>query len=251
MASLITLYDIPSTLPIKAWSPNTWKTRYSLNYKGIPYKTVWVEFPDIEALCKEIGAKPTSTKLDGSPLYTLPAIYDPSTNTAVSDSPNIAAYLDATYPSTPVLFPANTHALQYAFVSAFANLLRPLFGMATCASNTHLNPASGAFFRRTKEPLFGASLEDLSPVGPKRDSDWKEVKKCFDSVNGWLEKNGEKPYVMGDTITYADIVLVSFIKWIPTVMGRDGKEWEDLQTWHGGRWKSLVDSFEKYAAVTE
>ena len=29
---IIIFYDIPSTLPGKAWSPNTWKTRYVMNY---------------------------------------------------------------------------------------------------------------------------------------------------------------------------------------------------------------------------
>jgi hypothetical protein len=36
--------------------------RLSLSVKGLQYKTVWVEFPEIESVCKKIGAKPTSTK---------------------------------------------------------------------------------------------------------------------------------------------------------------------------------------------
>ncbi|THU78683.1 hypothetical protein K435DRAFT_786154 [Dendrothele bispora CBS 962.96] len=48
----LVFFDIPSK--IGAWSPNTWKTRYSLNYKGIPYKTVWVESPDIAKTLKDL-----------------------------------------------------------------------------------------------------------------------------------------------------------------------------------------------------
>ena len=29
--------------------------RYCLNIKGIPYKTVWVEYPDIEGVLKKLG----------------------------------------------------------------------------------------------------------------------------------------------------------------------------------------------------
>ena len=77
MVEPIVFFDIPSLAKGKAWSPNTWKVRYvrdlelivigtdavlrrfCLNIKNIPYKTVWVEFPDIENLCKKIGAEAT------------------------------------------------------------------------------------------------------------------------------------------------------------------------------------------------
>ena len=68
--------------------------RYVLNIKRIPYKTVWVEYPDIKPLCLKIGASPAESLPDGSPLYTLPVIYDPNTQTPVSDSAAIARYLD-------------------------------------------------------------------------------------------------------------------------------------------------------------
>jgi hypothetical protein len=53
--------------------------RYSLNYKGIPYKTVWLEYEEIEPFSKRLGALPTSNKPDGRPHYTLPMIHDPAT----------------------------------------------------------------------------------------------------------------------------------------------------------------------------
>ena len=39
--------------------------RYALNYKKLPYKTVWVEFHEIEPAAKKVGAKPTRTKPNG------------------------------------------------------------------------------------------------------------------------------------------------------------------------------------------
>lgn len=44
-------------------------------------------------------------------MYTLPAIYDPSTGTGVADSFEIARYLDKQYPTTPTVIPAGTEAL--------------------------------------------------------------------------------------------------------------------------------------------
>ncbi|KZP02399.1 hypothetical protein FIBSPDRAFT_808778, partial [Athelia psychrophila] len=69
MAHIITLYDIPSRNSSKAWSPNLWKARLALNIKGLPYRTVWVEYPDIEQLCKKIGAAKTNS---AAAPYTLP-----------------------------------------------------------------------------------------------------------------------------------------------------------------------------------
>jgi hypothetical protein len=131
----ILFYDIPSRLPVKdrAWSPNTWKIRqrtssvsfmhrsanytlprWTLNYKQLSYKTVWVEYPDIEALSLEIGAEPAHKRENGDPYYTLPIIKDPNTDKIISDSHNIALYLDETYPERQVM-PKGTAGLFFGF----------------------------------------------------------------------------------------------------------------------------------------
>ncbi|KAF8994799.1 hypothetical protein BDQ17DRAFT_1524749 [Cyathus striatus] len=108
---MITFYDIHSTAPKTAWSLMVWKIRYILNYKNLPYKTIYLEYPDIETTSKNLGIPPTATKVDGSPYYTLPAIHDSSTNKALADSLRIAQYLDATYPDTPAVVMKGTKCL--------------------------------------------------------------------------------------------------------------------------------------------
>ena len=39
--------------------------RYALNYKSLPYKTVWIEYHEIEPVAKKLGAKPTKRKANG------------------------------------------------------------------------------------------------------------------------------------------------------------------------------------------
>lgn len=98
-----------------AWAPKSWRIRYrspaansnqdpylytqlhKVYYKGIPYKTEWLEYPDIEGKLKELGISLTSIKQDGQPFYPLPAIFDPNTSTGIADSYSIARYLDKTY----------------------------------------------------------------------------------------------------------------------------------------------------------
>ena len=39
--------------------------RYALNYKKLPYKTVWLQVQEIESVAKKLGAKPTKVKPNG------------------------------------------------------------------------------------------------------------------------------------------------------------------------------------------
>jgi hypothetical protein len=49
----IVLYDLACTKNV-CFSPVVWKIRLMLNYKQIPYKTIFLEFPDIEPTLKEL-----------------------------------------------------------------------------------------------------------------------------------------------------------------------------------------------------
>ena len=59
--------------------------RFSLNYKGIPYKTIWLEYLEIEGEYKKAGIEP-SGKRGGKDLYTCPGLVDPNTGAALADS---------------------------------------------------------------------------------------------------------------------------------------------------------------------
>ncbi|KAF8133959.1 hypothetical protein EV363DRAFT_1161954, partial [Boletus edulis] len=98
------VYDIPSIVPGRPWSPNTTKTRYLIAHPILRY-CLWVEFPDIAGLLQSKGIT--------QPPYTLPAIEDPNTGTFVVDSLAIATHLDETYPEMPkVLSPAARALLE-------------------------------------------------------------------------------------------------------------------------------------------
>ncbi|KAK0452708.1 uncharacterized protein EV420DRAFT_1558106 [Desarmillaria tabescens] len=251
MTTPLTLYDIPSTLPGNAWSPSIWRARYVLNYKGIPYRTEWVEFPHIEALYKKLGAHASATKADGvTPHYTLPLLHDPSTGAFVSESAAIARYLDKTYPETPVVIPAGTNAFHYAFNDAIRSHFRGgALQKFTLQTNFILNPVSEEYFRRTREAeVFGGKkLEDAIPKGEDRKSEWAKLKADFGKIDAWYGK--EDKYVMGDTLSYADFMVAAGVLYVRIVYSADSEEWKDISTWHGGRWGVLVKNFEKYETI--
>jgi len=246
---MIVFYDIPSTLPGKAWSPNTWKVRFVLNYKGIPYRTEWVEYPDIEPHNKKLGINPTSKKPDGSPHYTLPAIHDPSTGTYLADSLLIAEYLEKTYPDTPSIFPHETKSLQYAFQSSFGiGAVRP-FIIPTIFPKLGTQ-RSEDYYRRTREISFGKTLEDVVPVGNERIEEWAKFREGLNKVDQCFAKTDAKgPFVMGDTISWSDIFVSSYLIWFKIVWGEDSEEWKDVASWNEGRWGNLLRAFGEYQAT--
>jgi len=249
MADIITLYDIPNTNPSKAWSPNLWKARFALNIKGLPYRTVWVEYPDIEPLCKKIGAAKTNSL---SAAYTLPVIHDPAHNAVVSDSIEIARYLDKTYPDTIPLFPRGSQALQAAFQSAHeSTVAQAMYLIMLPLSCAQLNPASEAYFRRTREAIFGMKMEEFSPLGPTRDLHWKTLSAGHQVMAGWLAKNEQGPFVMGDQISYADATIAAYLIWMRTVFGSESAEWKDVLTWQDGKWAAYLEEFKRFEQVTE
>ena len=221
-----------------------------MNYKKIPYRTEWVEFPDIEAVSQKLGIKPVNKRKDGSPLYSLPVIHDPSTDTSIVDSFAIAEYLEKTYPDTPSVFPNKTAALQKAFQPSFVwsiDAVRSFIIPAVCLK---LNPASEEYFRRTREISYGKKLEDVVPAGEARAEEWGKFKKGLDTVYSYLVLTDRKgPYMMGDTISWSDLVLFSFLYWFKLIWGEDSQEWKDIASWNDGRWEAHIDALKAYHTV--
>ncbi|KAJ7112858.1 hypothetical protein C8R43DRAFT_961716 [Mycena crocata] len=266
MISPIVFYDITSNLPTQAWSPNTWKTRYTLNYKGIPYKTVWLEYAEIEPRSKEVGAGPTRKKYDGTPNYNPP--HDPRpqhrytlfillfvkfpvyrvAGAVIADSPKIAAYLDAMYPDTPRLIPSGAAGLLRAFEETMRPLLADtLYRYTVPATISILNPPSAAYFRRKWETLLSKPMEDITPRGEDDIIEWQRVKDVFGKVDEWILANGEdSAYIMGDILCWAEIYMVGYLHWAAMVVPEN---WEEMKLWHGGRWATLLRNFEKYETV--
>ncbi|KAI0712271.1 hypothetical protein C8Q76DRAFT_797142 [Earliella scabrosa] len=256
MTEPIVFYDLAWKVTGRSFSPSTWKARYCLNVKGIPSTTVWVEFPDIAPLCKRINAPPTGTwGPDGSPMYTLPVIYDPNTDTVVAESTVIARYLDKTYPDTLTVIPKETAALDAAFYRALWSTIpiMDILSIMVPAAFVVLNPASAPYFRETRERFMGAKIEEIAPIGSeKRAKHWEAVKKGFHEVARWLSADGSEGrrfFLGADTVCYADIRVAAILVWIRETLGEGSDEWKDVLSWDGGRWAALMDEMRRYELV--
>ncbi|KAF8999575.1 hypothetical protein BDZ89DRAFT_1147660 [Hymenopellis radicata] len=235
MSSMITFYDIPGSLPGGPYSPspNTWKIRYALNFKGLQYTTVWVEYPDI---------KP-STRNSGSPR-------DASTGAIISDSLLIAEYLDKTYPNTPQLFPLgpDSYTLHAAFSDAFMAKLGNLWQFTMPAMHRVLNPASQTYFDTTKSVMFGTpTLDAADPKGARRAEEWNKVKADFEGLAKWYRES--QKFVIGNKLSCADMEVGGFVLWARTVLGAESPEWKAMSAWNGGHWAQLLKDLEPYEVV--
>ncbi|KAK0436502.1 uncharacterized protein EV420DRAFT_238303 [Desarmillaria tabescens] len=244
---MITLYDLPTKAADSPGSMNTWRTRYALNLKNLPYQTVYVELPDIEALAKRIGAAPTSTKSDGvSPFYTLPIIQDDSTGAVVSDSAAIAAYLDKTYPTSgPVLIPPGTMTLQLAFSDTVTGIFSPFqpFFISGIMANT--NDATAVYFSKTR---LGGTLKVEAPKGEEIEKLRASAKENFGKMSKWFEDNGGD-FVMGKEPCFADTVICGYLWFTRRMVREESEEWKDIVTWNDGRWGRYLEIFKPYEKI--
>lgn len=205
-----------------------------------------MEFPDVEATMKKLGAAPTGTWPDGRPQYTLPVIHDDSTGKFVSDSANIAEYLEATYADKPKLFPFGAKAPVFMFEPFFSSTAAtPIIMILLAESTFKLNPPSEKYFRDTREKSFGKKAEDWAPAD-QRGGMLAAAKEGMSKVAGVLSKNSDGPFFFGNTPSYADLVLLSYLMWMKLALGA---EWNQIESWDGGRWKKFLDLTKGYQVI--
>lgn len=243
---LITLYDVPASIP-QPWAPNIWRIRFILNYKRLHYRTVWIEFSDVEATLRSINAPPTAHRSDGRPIYSLPVIVDSlrsrSHPTILSNANIIAEYLEVTYPARPI-FPEGSRAVQSLFVHYIQEVFaKPLLPILVPLTHQVLPERSQAHFRGA-----GAGVQ---LTGAQRDQAWRAVKEQFDFLASILDKNngsdGNGIVVMGHDVSYADFALCSVLIWIERVSPHDG--WARVRQWNNDRWVRLWGKCKDYMDV--
>ncbi|KAF5318027.1 hypothetical protein D9619_012146 [Psilocybe cf. subviscida] len=245
----IIFYDIATRNHQGTVSSNTLRTSLCLHFKGLAFKTEWIELPDIERFSIENGIAATSTKEDGSPFYTLPAIYDTSTGTKLADSWEIALYLDKTYPDTPRLLPKGTIALQRAFTDSLPGLFAP--GALFNVEGIHktISPGGLARYEQLLVERAGKPLEELIPKGDDAVSGWAKYQESLEKLDAWYATS-DGPFLAGDTPVWADFIVGAMFIAHRGIFGKEhDARWKELAGWHNGRWGRLVELLEERRVI--
>ncbi|MCJ1443855.1 MAG: hypothetical protein MMC23_004355 [Stictis urceolatum] len=266
------LYDISSPLEPRSYAPNPSKARLALSFKGVPFKTSWVDIPDIPAVRQGLDC-PAARKLDdGSDFFTLPMLQDPASGRVIDDSFDIATYLDDTFPDSGgrlFLFPSDSPGtgLDYESPNKDTAFFAPLSlnqgakNEAYASFNTHVDTTFSAhillvaqylpFNPDTAEAaraLFVkrahlSSWDDMSVKGEAREQLRMAFKVALTSLARLFCVHEAGPYMEGERATYADLIVGGWLNMLSATMPRE--EWEDFRTWHGGVFAGLHDALQE------
>ncbi|CAI6341388.1 unnamed protein product [Periconia digitata] len=213
MSSQVVLYDLPSKQGT-AWSLNPWKTRMILNYKGIDYKTEWVEYPDLAPTFKSFGLPPTDKNAPGYFTdYSSPAIKYEDEKYEMDSWP-IARSLETRYPEPSLQLddPINVKIRDY-----IEKLMGPIVPHAIPKVVYLLNERSATYFNETREKIFGAPLSEIEKSA--NEEHWEQAKAPAKAVGDMLREH-EGPFFLGEKVSYADFIFVSLLQ----MMKRINKE---------------------------
>ena len=178
--------------------------RLALNYKGIDYETMWLEYPDVAPTLKSFGLSPNS---EGMP-YTIPAVQLPD-GTYMMDSRKIATELEHRYPSPSLRLDS---PILKKVEGLIPRLTGPLVGVfMPKVPPALLNPPSAEYFERTRAVRYGKTLSEMG-----RDSDeekaWAQVEPLLKEMGDILKAEGG-PFALGQTVSYTDFVIVSLLQY--------------------------------------
>lgn len=189
----IKFYDLAGKEGLR-FSPYGWRARMALLHKGLEAEWIPVKFTDKDKIAFSGQGK-------------VPIIVDG--DTVVSDSFEIAAYLDKAYPDGAALFAGEwdletTRAWNDQVTKATLPALAKIIVGDVFEA---IEPCDQDYFRETREKAFGKTMEQLKGEGDQhRDG----LFAAFESIR---QKLGDKPFLGGETPLYADYVVFGGLQW--------------------------------------
>lgn len=189
-----TLYELAGADPDRRFSPFCWRIRLALAHKGLDTDTVPWHMSDKESIAFS-GQGKVPVLVDGEQV--------------VSDSWQIALYLEKTYPHAPSLFGGEAGMPAVRFINAWADsMLMPSMARLVMSDiPRHMNESDAAYFRRSREQRFGATLET---VCANRDQDVESFRQSLLPIRLALRS---APFIGGDTPHYADYSVFGPFQW--------------------------------------
>jgi len=189
----IKFYELCGENSALCFSPFAWRTKMMLLHKGIKFEAIPCAFTDKEPYA-ESGSK------------TVPVINDKGR--WVSDSFNIAEYLDEAYPNNP-LFTNDTSRQQARLLNDWINqnILMKIFRITAVEVWQHLAPKDQEYFRTTREKYVDTSLEALASDPEKQ---LEDIRKSLHTVSKLLDHHD---WLSGAQPGWLDYMVFGTLMW--------------------------------------
>ncbi|GAB1317993.1 hypothetical protein MFIFM68171_08203 [Madurella fahalii] len=215
----IILFDLASKPPVASWSLNPWKTRLLLNFKGVPYKTEWLHYPEVEP--RLAGHVEPNKPGEAIAAYTIPTIRLPD-NTYVMDSRKIADVMNERYPSPPL--PIDSPQLSW-FTENYDRIMGPFRGVyLPLVPRRLLAEESIHYWYESKERLAGIPVDVI-----EREEGgvvaYDRLEPALKEITAMLKENTAGPFFNGAEVGYVDFFWAAFLLFAERI-GED--VWEAL-----------------------
>ncbi len=206
----IQFYELAAENTDIKFSPFVWRTRMALLHKEVDFESVAWQF----------------RQRDDFEHKTVPAIYDDGK--MISDSWEIAKYLDAQYPDKPMLMKDAEAEAHAQLVSAICNNLvfATAASMAIYPVSQIIDSESAAYFLETREAKFGKKLSEIN--ADDKDQAKANLAKGLAVFEATLATSD---FLGGKSPTYADYTLFGVLKWIDVVAYRPIDEASNVGKW--------------------
>lgn len=193
MTPELTLYDLAGADPTLRFSPHCWKTHMALAHKGLTARTVPWHFTEKEAIA-----------FSGQKLVPV-LVHEPH---VVSDSWQIACYLEDTFPERPSLFGGDTGRALSLFVNGWSDttLVPVLARLLLPEIHGLIRDEDKDYFRTTREKRFGR-LEDL-PAGYA-----DQIAALRAALLPLRQLLARQPFLAGAQPAYADYAVFGMFMW--------------------------------------
>lgn len=186
------LYELVGRDASKGFSPFAWRAKLALAHKGLEYETV--------PLCFTVIAK----TLEFADSKTVPVLV--TDDKVITDSWDIACFLEDAYPDQPSLFQSRSAAKLFDFQMA-KSLLMPLFRTIVSDIFNIIDEKDRTYFREAREPRIGCTIEEAAETTEPSFLVFKE--------NLWPYNEFFKSYkfIGGDVPIYQDYSLYGMFLW--------------------------------------
>jgi len=188
---MIKMYDLAGADKNRRFSPYCWRIRMALAHKRLNVECMPWHFTEKDKI-KFSGQERVPVLIDGS-------------NT-ISDSWEIAKYLESAYPDRPSLKLDNGEVLFIKFWSE--TVLHPeLLKLLVLDIHDNLNLEDQYYFRESREKMLGKTLEE---VVANRQERLPRIQKLLTPLRSTLSK---QEYLSGETPGFSDYIVFGAFQW--------------------------------------
>ncbi|AXS40612.1 glutathione S-transferase family protein [Breoghania sp. L-A4] len=190
----VVLYDLCGADEARRFSPYCWRVKMALAHKHLGVEERATPFTKIREMVGGVSS-------------TVPVISDE--DRTISDSWDIAVYLEETYPDRPSLFGGEGGRAAAKFVESWVNTTVHFALGNLVMKDIHdiLGPDDQAYFRESREKRFGTTLESLHEG---REARLDTFRKALQPVRQMLKN---QPWFGGDAPLFADYILFGTLQW--------------------------------------